>query len=145
MRTEVVWGEPGSVLFERCYALWVRRSGANRFEATSGARRPVTKSHLARVLAPELGLTTRNLRLYFRERYSHRIAPAVMAKVEALLRHVDMEACRVQAKAVVVQGEEHLGPQIECAKCGETWPADNEFYRDGASKCLACEFEEVTA
>jgi hypothetical protein len=49
------------------------------------------------------------------------------------------------AWAFVVPGEEELGLQRQCSRCGEMWPLDAEFwYRHGRgwhSWCRACHRE----
>jgi len=32
-------------------------------------------------------------------------------------------------------------PSRICARCKEDWPDDEEFYRPGHKKCIACEYE----
>ena len=32
-------------------------------------------------------------------------------------------------------------PEKQCMRCKEFWPPDEEFYRPGHNKCIACEYE----
>lgn len=32
-------------------------------------------------------------------------------------------------------------PSRVCIRCKEDWPDDEEFYRPGHKKCIACEYE----
>lgn len=160
MNTQV-WGDPGSRLYERCYALWVRRNGTPKFATTRGDARPIGKASLAKEFAAELGITPRNLRLMFREAYAHRVPAALMARVEELLakagrgrrvtaavfvpRIVVRPTVAFPNPVKVVPGEAYLGRQVECVGCHDDWPADDEFYRAGSALCRACEFEGVKA
>ena len=160
MKTQV-WGDPGSPLFERCYALWVRRNGTAKFATVRGDARPIGKASLATEFAAELGVSSRNLRLMFRQAYAHRVSPHLLARVEELLakagrgrrakapvfvpRIVVRPTDAMPNPVKVVSGEEYLGRQVECVGCVENWPADDEFFRAGSAICRACEFEGVKA
>jgi len=32
-------------------------------------------------------------------------------------------------------------PEKQCMRCKDFWPPDEEFYRPGHNKCIACEYE----